>query len=146
MAIFEETNSINIPIRNKSLIYFLINNDDVVYVGQTKNGLYRPFSHRNKDFNRVEIIECKENELDLLEDYYILKYQPIYNIKINDGYKLITARNKLRIMCNNNITIRDIKKIVKLLNLKLLKVGKNYYVNNYCLGKIYQYIMENNYE
>ena len=93
MAIFEETNAKEIPLIKGSLIYFLVKNNEVVYVGQTKNGLYRPFSHYNKDFDKVYVKKCRTVDLDVIEDYYILKYKPIYNKQINDGYALSTCRN-----------------------------------------------------
>lgn len=40
-----------------SIIYFLLQDDEVVYVGQSKGGLARPFSHCvDKDFNLVKNI------------------------------------------------------------------------------------------
>lgn len=136
---FNETNSINIPLRNNALIYFLINDDEVVYVGQTKNSLSRPFSHRDKKYNRLEIIECTENELDCLENKYILKYQPKYNTRINDGYKILTCRNKLRNMLNDySITIRDVRKCMKENNLHSVMVGNNEYLTNDTMLGIYE--------
>lgn len=145
MAVFNELNSKRIEVINYPLIYFLINDDEVVYVGQTKYGLSRPFSHRDKKFNRIEIIKCPEANLDILEDKYIIKYQPKYNTKINNGYTLITARNKLRKMLNNQITIRDVKRTMKILNLSQIKVGNNQYILNDSIIKIYEYLKGNDY-
>ena len=145
MAVFNELNSKRIEVINYPLIYFLIKDDEVVYVGQTKYGLSRPFSHRDKEFNQIEIIKCAEANLDILEDKYIIKYQPKYNTKINNGYALMTARNKLRKMLNNQITIRDIKKTMKFLNLSQIKVGNNQYILNDSIIKIYEYLEGNDY-
>lgn len=131
MAVFEEFEATEVPLIKGCLIYFLIKNGEVVYVGQTKNGLYRPFSHYDKDFDKVYVLSCKEEGLDIVEDYYILKYQPIYNKKITDGYTLITSRNKLRRTLNDRyLTIKDIKRVVKNNNLTYIKYGKNLYLNN----------------
>ena len=96
--LFEEKDAITIPINYKSFIYFLIKNNVVVYVGQTKQGLYRPFSHRDKEYDEMKIILCEPNKLDLIEDKYILKYKPIYNKEINSAYGLLNARNRIRKM------------------------------------------------
>ncbi len=68
-----------IPANIKNAIYFLVDNNEVVYVGKTKNGIKRITQHTNKNFNSFGFIEYKENELDYYEDFYIMKYQPKYN-------------------------------------------------------------------
>lgn len=78
-------------------IYFLCAGDEVVYVGQTRVGLYRPFSHRDKEYNRVKILPCEETQLDYLEEYYIKKYKPKYNIMCNgreSQKSIIKVKNK----------------------------------------------------
>ena len=68
-----------------SMIYFLIKNNEVVYVGQSKNGISRIFFHKytKKDFDNLYFINCKEKELSTLENYYITKYKPLYNKTLN---------------------------------------------------------------
>ena len=78
-----------------------------------------------------------------MEDKYIIKYQPKYNTQINNGYKMITARNKLRTMLNNRITIRDIKNIMKKLEIYPVKVGNNDYLLNESIISIYEYARGN---
>lgn len=59
-------------------IYFLLDGDSVVYVGQSENILARVTAHlygRNR-FNNYAYIRCELNELDKLESYYIAKFQP----------------------------------------------------------------------
>ena len=143
---FEEKNTINIPMKYETFIYFLIQNNVVVYVGQTKNNLGRPLSHRKeKKFNRIEIMPCDINDLDYIENYFIIKYQPKYNTRINDGYKLITARDRIRKYCNNNINIPKVRKIMKLLGINTVKVGNNDYILNEDIMRIIYYIKENGY-
>ena len=61
----------------------------MVYVGQTKAGLYRPFSHKDKKYDNVKVIPCKLNELNTLEQQFIEKYKPRYNIVgLNGSSKL----------------------------------------------------------
>jgi len=64
-------------------IYFLLQQDLIVYVGQAKNVLGRIATHRaegRKVFDRIFIVECKAAELDHLEALYIDKFRPTYNI------------------------------------------------------------------
>lgn len=100
---FEEKDSIHIPAVEKCFIYFLLDNGDVVYVGQSKNrySYERPFNHtKDKKFTDVRIIFCEANNIDELEGYYINKYSPIYNRKMNQVY--LTSFRKIRI----NLKIR----------------------------------------
>ena len=71
--LFEEKEYIEIKNINDVFIYFLIKNNEVVYVGQTQNGLIRPLQHKyNKVFDSIYIINCSKDELDILEDKYKL--------------------------------------------------------------------------
>lgn len=63
------------------LVYFLCQKETVVYVGQTRAGMYRPYSHRDMKFDNIRVIPCKLTELKRLESYFINKYQPKYNIQ-----------------------------------------------------------------
>ena len=78
---FEEFNEEMIVLDNKikSFVYFLIKNDEVVYVGKTEKGLVRPFSHKNKDFDFVVCVPTDVDLLDERERFLIKKYTPIYN-------------------------------------------------------------------
>ena len=119
---FEEKNTKRIELINRHLIYFLINDDVVVYVGQTKNGLQRPFSHYDKEFNRLEVLECKEEELDMIENKYIIKYMPEYNKTMNLAYAygLLRARNEVRKNTElKRYTQYDLKKDLIRLGIKI---------------------------
>lgn len=110
---FEENDiAITIPRYQDVFIYFLIKNNIVVYVGQTKRGVARPFSHKDKEFDSIKLIYCKEEELDILEDKYITKYNPKYNKTVNNAtnYSLHRARNKIRELFDNSITVPELKK------------------------------------
>lgn len=66
-------------------IYFLLSNDEIVYVGQSQSVLTRIAAHhqaKEKVFNRIFVIECKPVELNHLEALYIDKYKPRHNITI----------------------------------------------------------------
>lgn len=61
-------------------VYFLINKQKIVYIGQTKIGLPRIFQHRQtKVFDKYSILKCTEKELNFYEDYLIKKFKPKYN-------------------------------------------------------------------
>ena len=78
---FEEFSEKMVVIDNKikSFIYFLIKNDEVVYIGKTENGFVRPFTHKDKDFDLVISIPFDNSLLDEKEKFLIKKYTPIYN-------------------------------------------------------------------
>lgn len=82
--IFEEgynyEQEINYDLRSDVFVYFLLYEEDVVYVGQTTAGIQRPLNHiKDKNFNKIKIIYCSIEELGELEQKFIIKYNPIYN-------------------------------------------------------------------
>ena len=147
--IFNEDNKQIITIKNikESFIYFLIKDENVVYVGQTNNGLFRLFSYYDKDFDKVMIMLCKSNELDITEDLYIKKYKPIYNKKNNYkiNYNLMRVRNIIRKKYNKQkFSIPSLKKIL----LKLdITINEDYYTKSKTISfddyvKVMEYIKE----
>jgi len=62
-------------------VYFLFDGDDLVYVGQSRNVLYRVGGHLKsiKEFDSYGVVECEADQLDSLEAAYIKRYQPILN-------------------------------------------------------------------
>jgi hypothetical protein len=74
-------------------IYFLIQEDEIVYVGQSVTVHNRINQHVGvKEFDRFTYIRCKPEELDVLETKYILKFKPKYNFDSNG--KLVTPTSK----------------------------------------------------
>lgn len=72
-------NSMSVP--DTSGVYFLIRDGAIVYVGQSNNVYSRVRSHKkDKTFDRIAVIECKEKELLHLEKLYIKKFKPILNV------------------------------------------------------------------
>ena len=84
------------------IIYALINNNEIVYIGQSKNIVVRLSSHRtsNKVFDRWCIVEnlgtyTTSKEVNRLEEKYIRKFLPKYNKIHNTEYqKKVLDRNK----------------------------------------------------
>ena len=114
-----------IPNNVKVGIYILLNDDEVVYVGQTKSGLKRIMQHNDKVFNKYSYIETSKEDLDYYEDLYIMKYQPKYNnfysyyrTSIIGSYNRLKTNLKRKLnlqqykdfIINNNIEIKMFKK------------------------------------
>ena len=62
-------------------IYFLLDNEKVVYVGQTLSISSRIYDHHksSKKFNRFAWVRCKPELLNDWEGYYIGTFLPKYN-------------------------------------------------------------------
>jgi hypothetical protein len=61
-------------------IYFLINANEIVYVGQSVNIFARASQHfKEKKFTHFAYINCLEHQLDKLESIYIHFLQPVGN-------------------------------------------------------------------
>lgn len=76
------SNLMNIPasLLTATMIYYLIKDGEVVYVGKTKKGLSRPMAHQgDKEFDSISVQPCSEYSLDRLESKAIRKYVPLYN-------------------------------------------------------------------
>lgn len=70
-------------------VYFLILNNEIVYVGQSINIISRIMAHNadaNKTFDSVSYIKCEKEKLDAIESYYINKFLPLQNGN-SKGYK-----------------------------------------------------------
>lgn len=107
----------SIPNVSDSLIYFLLDGEDVVYVGQTHHGLRRPFQHFDKDFTEIKFFHCPPEELDYWEDCYIQKYKPIYNKQCNYKIRwgLYRVRNQVRKYKFPQYTMWDLRAVLKTL-------------------------------
>ena len=60
-------------------VYFLLDGDEVVYVGQAVNVYSRIGQHTNKRFDRYAFVPCSVEALDLLESLYIHCLRPRLN-------------------------------------------------------------------
>lgn len=62
-------------------VYFLVRDNRITYVGQSRNCLMRIASHmKKKQFDGYSILVCKPDQLDKLESYYITTLDPEDNI------------------------------------------------------------------
>lgn len=132
---FDEPNKdiITVPRCEKCFVYFLIDNGEVVYVGQTKHGLARPLQHREKEYDEIKMLYCDSRNLDVLEDTYIRKYKPKYNKQLNYAvsWGLLRVRNNLRSRYNSpSLTVPRIKKFLSKIGIEPIK---DEYTGCYCI-------------
>ena len=62
-------------------VYFLLDGDEIVYVGQSKSNIpARIQAHaKDKEFQKFTVMPCDPDMLDDLEAKYIAQYAPKYN-------------------------------------------------------------------
>ncbi len=77
------------------MIYFLIQGNEIVYVGQTISPFFsRIAGHMNKLFDSFVFISAENEMLNDLEAYYIVKFKPKYNVAL-PGSSFYTPEGKL---------------------------------------------------
>lgn len=104
-------------------IYFLFNDNQLCYIGQSIDILSRICSHaKEKVFTSYAFIECSENELNDIERAYIEKYTPELNRCMNIVHK--TERKK--------------QKYVRVYNKE--KNRSRYYYNVFDIKKKYPHV------
>lgn len=85
-------------------VYFLYNEGELVYIGQTTNVARRILRHIEeglKDFDAARYTKVPEDSLSIVEATLIKNLRPIYNIKMNDGehisFKCRTKKSRITI-------------------------------------------------
>lgn len=68
-------------------IYFLIQDNEIVYVGQSVNVLRRIGTHADKKFDAFAFVPCDKKALDKLETLYIHLLRPPLNGEYPGGVK-----------------------------------------------------------
>ena len=68
-----------LPWKKASGVYFLLDGDEVVYVGQAVNVYSRIAQHTNKRFDRYAFVPCAVDALDRIESLYIHCLRPRLN-------------------------------------------------------------------
>lgn len=119
---FNENYDLQVPKCNQCFIYFLVKNNEVVYVGQTKNGLIRPLTHKDKEYDDIFVKYCDKKQLNDAENYYIIKYKPRYNRNIGNIIKLGLKKVacKIRGMFGwKDFDVEHARKLAKILNIKV---------------------------
>ena len=75
----DEITKAALPWARSSGVYFLLDGDDVVYVGQSVNVYSRIGQHTDKRFDRYAFVPCHVDALDKLESLYIHCLRPRLN-------------------------------------------------------------------
>jgi hypothetical protein len=83
------------PWQQSSGVYFLIDKDKIVYVGQSVNIYARIPTHHDKKFDKYAYIPCKPRLLNVLESLYIHLLQPKLNFTGNGTLCVPLALGKL---------------------------------------------------
>ena len=73
----------SLPWGRESGVYFLIDNNEVVYVGQSVNIYARIAQHTDKRFTHYAVIPCQPESLNKLESLYIHLLTP----RLNGSYE-----------------------------------------------------------
>lgn len=76
-----------LPWKKASGIYFLLDGNEVVYIGQAVNVYSRIGQHANKRFDRFTFIPCAADALNVLESLYIHCLRPRLNGSQSSGAK-----------------------------------------------------------
>jgi len=118
----------------KSGIYFLIKDDIIVYVGQTRNSESRIYSHFNdasKDFDSYSFIPYNEDELNDMEAYYVATLNTKYNMTMpqNNIFKSVP---QLKTIFGKGAL--DIRKAIKKARAKI------YFDSYYIVSDVAKYI------
>lgn len=92
-------------------IYFLYHEHELVYIGKSINCIHRIFEHEKEEekiFDYYEISECKKSDLNLLEDYYIQKHSPKYNLTLIAHKEKTDSTNFIRMLVAALIRLPEI--------------------------------------
>lgn len=79
MANEEEILDMSRPVHKLCGVYFLIQNEDIVYIGQSTNIFGRLASHSDKQFTHVTALLVPREHLNFVESVYILAMRPKLN-------------------------------------------------------------------
>ena len=77
------------PFIKRCGIYFLVKDDEIIYIGQSINIPARLAQHVNKHFDRVFVLECSQSELNTVERIYLNHFRPRLN-----GFRIRKAKQK----------------------------------------------------
>ena len=105
-------------------IYALIKNDDVIYVGQSRNIAYRLINHlKTKDFDSFYACKCSDpNEMNRVEAFCIVVLNPKLNVILPNNDLFLTLK---QITQKFNTNFDDVKRLVSRHNIK--SIWKDYY-------------------
>ncbi len=143
---FEESGCKKIERLRETFVYFLLKDEEVIYVGQTKAGISRLSAHGDKDYDEIYVMYCDDSELDYLEDKYITKYKPKYNKQPNYYMNISMQRVKKaarRYSGIDNLNIYTVRRVCKALEIEPFAINATVYVKCPDAVRIVRFIVEN---
>jgi len=111
-------------------IYLLYKDEEIVYIGQSKNGITRLIHHvteRKKQFSHFKIINCQPDELNEIETDLIFHFKPYYNDGVSKSDKWKTRfilNQKTRLIINEKFSFPTLKGSTFDLCKKILKANE----------------------
>jgi len=142
---FEERKiSTILPNVQSPIIYFLLDGGEVVYVGQSRVGLVRPYIHKDKIFTHVAFIDCNESDLDDKETEFIKKYNPKYNKRAgNSDYSFNRTKAVIKSQTNiHNFNIHDLRRLIDKFGIKTYTFENSEYMESCDFEKIFLFVKE----
>lgn len=135
----------------KKIIYYLMQNSEIVYVGMSLVGLSRAFTHTDKIYSDVivyDVSHLTDKEVSYNEERLIVKHQPMYNKTLSsvEYMSLDGVKNRLR-----NLSVfralhdkRYIKEQAEALGIKTHQFNNRLYYKNDEAFIVIENIVENN--
>ena len=145
-------NDVNIILKNKYdikllpyYIYFLIDKNSIVYVGQSRNIHTRIKNHKkDKKFDSYFYVKSHDkSEIDKLEKYYINRFKPYYNDSLINSYINISNQKINQLFQNGKEFLIKNKKIEYKSDFS--NTNKSKLINDFIISKNIRENSKNNY-
>jgi len=121
-----------LALPNITGIYFLINKNEIVYVGKSVDINGRILVHNKnilKTFDSFSILECPVEFLNILESHYIFKFHPFLNNQSPNTSAYATFAQLRKLLAVNLINLTEIPTPALKLWMKFKRI--NYYQDGY---------------
>jgi len=121
-------------------VYFLIDGDEIVFIGKTTQGLKQAYYHKKiKVYDKIYFQNCEHYNLDGLLSEYLIKFNPKYNT---------TSLNyigipKIKILLSDigiKVDKRVIKQTISNLNIAVYTFNCQVYISKKDFNIIKEYI------
>lgn len=124
----DEIVALSVPYERITGIYFLIDGEEIVYVGQSLDIFTRIQIHKatGKVFDRYYYIECEESALNELEAEHIVKFAPKYNSKppYNSSWRTLKMLKR-----DLDADLNEIKRYIK--QQKIVSTNGYYHIDQF---------------
>lgn len=123
-------------------VYFLIDGDEIVFIGNTTQGLKQAYYHKKiKVFDRIYFQSCEHYKLDALLSEYLIKFNPKYNNTIYLNYISIPKIKALLSASGIQVDKRIIKQTILNLNIDVYTYNCQVYISKKDFSIIKEYIL-----